>query len=96
MKTILTYTHIRNLFRGTKFKPFVNKYFKDVKYLGTECGNWEPSISISNWEDVKYQLPKYAIPVKIEWDYNHIHPLSAIASGQLHIARTFYENQNTL
>ncbi len=66
MKTILTYTHGRNLFTKNKFKPFVYKYFKDVKFLGCESGNWDPRICISNWEEVKELLPKYAIPIKVE------------------------------
>jgi len=62
MKTILTYTHTRNLFTKNKFKPFVKKYFKDVKFLGTKSGNWDAKISISNWDEVKNILPKYAKP----------------------------------
>ena len=87
MKTILTYTHGRNLFTGSNFKPFVNKYFKDVEFLGFESGNWEPSISISNWEEVKNELPKYAIPLKVEWDKKNITILEALSSGQLGLAR---------
>lgn len=66
MKTILTYTHTRSLFTGNKFKPFVHKYFKDVKFLGCESGNWEPKISISNWEEIKNIIPKYAKPENYE------------------------------
>ena len=93
MKTILTYTHTRNLFIKTKFKPFVNKYFKDVRFLGCEYGNWEPSISISNWEEIKYQLPKYAIPAKVELDKN-ISFLEAISFGQLGLAREIRGENN--
>ena len=66
MKTTLTYTHTRNLFKGTEFKPFVRKYFKDVKFIGCDSGNWWPSIEISNWDGVKNTLPKYAIPREIK------------------------------
>lgn len=68
MPIVLTYHHTRNLFRKDSFLPFVNKYFKDVEYLGTESGNWSPQIKVSNWDEVKQELPKYAIPVKVESD----------------------------
>lgn len=66
MKTILTYHHTRNLFRKDSFLPFVRKYFKDVEYLGTESGNWSPKIGVSNWNEVRHELPKYAIPEQIK------------------------------
>lgn len=66
MKHILTYTHTRNLFTKNEFKPFVKKYFKDVKFLGTESGNWDAKLSVSNYEEVKKLLPKYAIPESIK------------------------------
>ncbi len=91
MKTILTYTHGRNLFTKNEFKPFVHKYFKDVEFLGFESGNWEPSISISNWEEIKNDLPKYAIPIKVEWDKQRIRWLQAIMYGQLGLAREIIE-----
>ena len=53
MKTRLNYYHGRSLFRDSQFKPFVNKYFKDVRFLGFESGYWGPSISISNWDENK-------------------------------------------
>jgi len=65
MITVLTYNHTRSLFRGTQFLPFVKNYFKNVGYLGTESGNWYPKIEVSNWDEVKHELPKYAIPVRI-------------------------------
>lgn len=66
MKTLLTYTHSRNLFTKNEFKPFVKKYFKDVRFEGFETGYWYPTISISNWNEVKDILPKSYIPIKIE------------------------------
>ena len=63
--TILTYNHTKNLFSRNEFKPFVNKYFKDVKFLGTEYGNWNPQIVVSNWSEVKNTIPKYAKPFKV-------------------------------
>jgi len=87
MKTILIYYHTRNLFTKNEFKSFVKKYFKDVKYLGTECGNFSPSISISNWEETKYNLPKYAIPIKIKLDIANITAFEALINGQLGLAR---------
>ena len=65
MKTTLNYTHARSLFIKNEFKPFVRKYFLDVKFLGFDSGNWGPSISVSNWDAVKELLPKYAIPESI-------------------------------
>ena len=65
--TTLVYIHTRNLFTRNEFKPFVKKYFRDVKFLGCESGNWEPSISVSNWEEVKDILPKYAKPNSIKY-----------------------------
>ena len=64
MKTILTYTHTRNLFTGNKFKPFVNKYFKEARFEGSD-GGWDAKLSVSNYEEVKNILPKYAKPLKI-------------------------------
>ena len=63
--TTLIYTHTRNLFTKNEFKPFVKKYFNDVKFLGTEYGNWNAKLSVSNYEEVKNDLPKYAKPIKI-------------------------------
>jgi len=87
MKTILTYYHTRNLFTKNEFKSFVKKYFKDVKYLGAECGNYSPSISISNWDEIKYKIPKYAIPIKIGFDMTNMTSLKALVNGQLGLAR---------
>jgi len=68
MKHLLVYGRTRQLFAGSNFKPFVNKYFKDVEYLGAQDGQYgyHATISISNWQEVKGILPKYAIP---EYDY---------------------------
>ena len=66
MKTYLTYTHGRNLFTGSEFKSFVHKYFKDVKFEGFESGNWYPTISISNWDEIKDKLPKSYIPIEVK------------------------------
>ncbi len=68
MKTYLTYTHGRDIFKGSEFKLFINKYFKDVRFEGFESGNWYPIISISNWDDIKDKLPKSYIPIKT---HNH-------------------------
>ncbi|MBA7532318.1 hypothetical protein ES705_24544 [subsurface metagenome] len=64
-KTYLTYTHGRDLFKGSAFKSFVNKYFKDVGFEGFEFGNWYPQISISNWDEIKDKLPKSYMPIKV-------------------------------
>lgn len=63
---ILTYYHGRNLFIKNEFKPFVKKYFKDVKFIGFECGNFTPSIQISNWEEIKESLPKSYQPLEVK------------------------------
>lgn len=63
MKTILTYNRARQLFTKSEFKPFVHKYFKDVEYLGAlDSYGTFAHISISNWDEIKDKLPKYAIP----------------------------------
>ncbi len=62
MKTILIYTHTRNLFKGNSFKPFVNKYFKDARFEGSD-GGWDAKLSVSNYDEVKDTLPKYAKPI---------------------------------
>ncbi len=64
MKTTLIYRHARNLFTKNEFKPFVKKYFKDVEFVGFECGNWNPHIRISNWEEIKNILPKSYQPIE--------------------------------
>ena len=87
MKTYLTYTHGRNLFHKNEFKPFVHKYFKDVKFEGFESGNWFPQISISNWDEIKGVLPKSYLPIKIELDKANISFLEALSNGQLGLAR---------
>lgn len=66
MEHLLTYMHARNIFVKSEFKPFVRKYFKDVEFIGFEFGMWSPTIKVSNYEEVKNILPKYAKPVKIE------------------------------
>ena len=65
-RTILTYPHSRHLFSRNEFKPFVNKYFKDVKFLGCNSGNYFLSISVSNWNEVKDILFKSYRPLEIK------------------------------
>jgi len=68
MKTYLTYTHSRNIFEAGEFKPFVRKYFEDVKFEGFGCGYWDPTISISGTVgNIKIKnLPQSCQPYKIE------------------------------
>jgi hypothetical protein len=68
MRTYLTYNHSRNLFDGCAFKPFVHKYFEDVKFEGFGCGYWFPTISISETVgNIRIKdLPKSYQPYKIE------------------------------
>lgn len=99
MKYILTYTHTRNLFIKNEFKPFVKKYFKDVRFVGTECGKFDAAIEVSNYEDVKDSLPKYAIPDKAEFLINnrdHINIIEWLSFGSMGIAirRAEYCNEN--
>lgn len=65
MKTVLIYTHTRNIFIGNKFKPFVDKYFKDARFEGSD-GGWCAELSVSNYEEVKDILPKYARPESVK------------------------------
>jgi len=94
MISVLTYHHTRNLFKQSEFLPFVKKYFRDVKYLGTESGNWSPRIRVSNWDEVKYELPKYAIPAKVELDSDNMTVLEALSLGQLGLAREIRGENN--
>jgi len=68
MRQYLTYNHSRNLFNGGSFKPFVKKYFEDVKFEGFGCGYWFPTISISGTVgNVRIKnLQKSYQPMKIE------------------------------
>ncbi len=65
MKTKLKYTHCRDIMTKNIFKSWVKKWFKDVRFEGNEYGNWYPVISISNWDDVKDQLPENHKPIDI-------------------------------
>lgn len=66
--TILTYTHTRNIFSGDDFKPFVKKFFKDFEFLGATGGRYYPRLKVSNYEEVKDLLPKYARPIEVSND----------------------------
>jgi hypothetical protein len=74
MRLYLTYNHSRNIFEGAGFKPFVNKYFKDVKFEGFGCGYWFPTISISGTiGNVQIKdLPKSYQPIKVENRQNYL------------------------
>lgn len=74
MITELTYSHNRNVFIKDDWKPFINKYFENVKFLGFESGRYEPSISITNWEEVKDKLPKSYQPHMVNGVLNPLHP----------------------
>ncbi len=62
---LLTYDHTRDLFTKNKFKDWVKKYFKNVRYMGSIPGNYNPRIEISNWEETKGKLPKSYQPYKV-------------------------------
>ena len=66
VKTIteLLYRHSRDIFIGNKFKSFVYKYFKDVRFKGCEYGNNFPTITISNWDEIKDTLPTSYQPIE--------------------------------
>ena len=68
MRIYLTYNYSRDIFNGGEFKPFVKKYFKNVKFEGFSCGHFYPTISISGTiGNVKIKdLPKSYKPYKIE------------------------------
>lgn len=65
-KTILTYTHTRNIFQGNEFKSFVNRYFKNPRFEGSDSGGCNALLSVTNYDKVKGLLPKYAQPIKVE------------------------------
>ena len=65
MITKLKYTHCRDIMTKNIWKSWVKKCFKDVRFEGTEYGNWYPVISVSNWDDVKDQLPDSYKPIDI-------------------------------
>ena len=62
--------------------------------MGTESGNWSPKIRVSNWDEVKHELPKYAMPAKIEFDPDSMNVLRALTLGQLGIAREIRGENN--
>ena len=62
---ILTYYHGRSLFIKNKWKSFVEKYFKDIEFIGFDFGYYFPSIKISNWEEIKDKLSKSYKPLYI-------------------------------
>ena len=63
---LLTYGHMRNLFSGTEFQNWVEKYFENVSFEGAEFGNYFPKIKVSNWGEVKHLVPKSYKPIKVE------------------------------
>ena len=65
MKTVLTYTHTRNIFIKNKWKPFFTKNFKDLRFEGCEYGNWKPKVSLTNWDEIKDLIPKSYKPIKV-------------------------------
>jgi len=66
MKTFLTYSRHRNIFLHDQYKSWIHKWFKDVRFEGFEYGYYHPTISISNWEEVKAILPKSYTPLKVK------------------------------
>jgi len=64
--TILIYRQERSLFLKGQFKPFVNKYFKDVLFLGFECGRYGAHLQVSNWDEIKDTLPKSYKPLEVK------------------------------
>lgn len=74
MKTELTYYHGRNVFIRNEWKPFINRYFKDIIFLGFDCGHYGPTIEITNWEEVKNNLPKSYQPIYVNGELNELHP----------------------
>lgn len=63
MKHILLYYHARNLLSNNQWKPFIDNYFEQFKFLGFSSGSYYPEISISNWEEIKNNLPKSYKPL---------------------------------
>ncbi len=71
---LLTYKHTRDLFSGSGFKPWVKKYFPDAQFDGTEYGNWNPSILVGNYEEVKNNLPISYRPITVLLCANSVRP----------------------
>ena len=60
MPVYLTFYHAREIFRGSEFKPWVNRLFPNgVRYEGTKSAMYEPTIivSLQDFEDSKENIP---------------------------------------
>lgn len=66
MKVTLTYRHKRDIFWRGEFRPFVNDFFENPVFEGCYTGNWMAKISLTNWEDIKYDLPLKNMPIKVD------------------------------
>lgn len=66
MLTALTYSHHRQLFDGDQWKPWVTKWFDNPVLV--ECGLYGhyPVITVTNWDQVKDQLPGKYLPARVE------------------------------
>ena len=56
----LTFYHARDIFRGSEFKPWVNRLFPHgVRFEGTKSAMYEPTIAVTlkDFEDSKECIP---------------------------------------
>ena len=65
MITFLEYRHRRQLFYGTRLRPWVLAYFFDPFYHGVAPDGSQPVISITNWDQVRDILPLVYRPVSV-------------------------------
>lgn len=76
MNTELTFRHKQDIIYMRKggFKPHITKWFKDVELIGYIFEEYCPTISISNWDEVKDKLPSKLQPINVDGVMNKFHP----------------------
>lgn len=73
----LTFYHSREIFKGSKFAPWVTKLFPNgVKFEGTGCGNYSPTIvvTLEDFEDAKNCIPTKNL-IRIQGKFNAMQKL---------------------
>ena len=74
----LTFYHSREIFKGSEFAPWVTKLFpQGVKFEGTECGNYSPTISVTlrDFENAKDRIPTRNL-TRIQGKFNTLEQLA--------------------
>jgi len=59
----LTFSHTRDIFDGTKFKPWVYKLFPGARFDSCKWGDWYPTIKVP-YEQFEAQYKN--IPVRVQ------------------------------